>query len=350
MPPGGGHVRRLPPSDQRVHPYDPAAAPTQRLLPEYLPPGALAPPPQYPAPRAQYPAPQAQYPVPPADFPPAAPAGRYPDSGGRFPDPSGPVAPAGPPAPRRGSGLGRRLAFGLVLVIGLAGLVAAAAGLAHAVLPRQFSAAQRHQIVSWELGSRWQTTPAGTIFPAQVSYTVPAGDLNSDSALVLQATRLTIGPARSCSAAFDAAAAQILRRAGCRAVLRATYLDSSSSMVTTVAIAVLPGGSQASTVARELGQPAAGQPSPGPVLALPVPGTAAAGFGDSERRMSAVASAGPYLVMSTAGFSTDRGQGLSSDRYVSGEMSALAAGVLRPAASVLGKAPPAPSCPGTPGC
>lgn len=273
-------------------------------------------------------------------LPPAGPPGPYPVAA---PPPAPPA-----PGPRRG-GRGRTLGFVLLLIVGLGGMAAAAAGIAHAVLPRQFTAAQRRQIIGWEQESRWRTLPAGTIFPAKVAYKVPAADLDSAEGLGLQARRLTISPAKSCAAAFDAAAAKILARAGCSAVLRATYLDSSASMVTTVAIAVLPAGSSAVAVAGEL-QPSAGKP--GPVIALKVPGTAASGFGDAERLVSSAAGTGPYVIMSTAGFTAGRGpdRGLRSDRYVGDEMSSLAAGVVSSARKALGQPVPAPTCPGAPGC
>lgn len=240
------------------------------------------------------------------------------------------------------------VAYVLLLVVGLGGLAIAAVSIAHSLLPRQFTAAQRRQIVDWEMERRWRTVPAGDIFPASVSYTVPANDLYAASGLVLQAQRLAISPAEGCAAAFESSAGRVLSRHGCSTVLRATYVDSSGSMVATVVVAVLPAGASASSVVSELGQPADG--APGPVHAFAVAGTPAAGFDDANRQVSSAVGVGPYVILSTAGFTSDRRQKVSSDQYVSEEMSSLAGGLLTSAQQVLGRQPRVPRCPGSPGC
>jgi hypothetical protein len=245
----------------------------------------------------------------------------------------------------------RRRRFGvfiLVLVVALGGLAFAAVGIAHAVLPRQFTAAQRRQISDWEMARRWRVLAAGKIFPASVAYTVPGADLNDTNGLTLQAQRLAIGPSASCAGAFDPAASRVLSQHGCSAVLRATYLDASGSMVATVVVAVLPGSGAAQAVYGGLPGTAAGEP--GPAQAFPVPGTPAGGFGDAERRLSSLSATGPYVILSTAGFTDGRSPGVTSDGYVSDEMSSLASGLVRSVVKVLGQQPPVPACPGAPGC
>lgn len=239
------------------------------------------------------------------------------------------------------------VAFALLLAVGLGGLVAAAVGVAHGLLPRQFTAAQRRQIVDWEMERRWRALPAGTIFPASVHYTVPAAALNAGVGLTLTARRLAISPAASCGAAFDAAAARVLSKEGCSAVLRATYLDSSGSMVATIAVAVLPAGTSAATVVSELAGVAG---AAGPVKAFAVPGTPAAGFADAERQLSTADGAGPYVIVSTAGFADDRREHVQSDQYVRYEMASLADGLVTSAQDALGRQPRVPACPGAPGC
>src|SRR5215475_3159017 len=104
-------------------------------------------------------------------------------------------SPAMGQAPRDRAGASSRVAarrrrfavFALLLVVALAGLAVAAVGIAHGLLPRQFTAAQRRQISDWEMERRWRVLPSGKIFPASVTYTVPAADLNSSSNLSLQA-------------------------------------------------------------------------------------------------------------------------------------------------------------------
>jgi hypothetical protein len=112
-------------------------------------------------------------------------------------------------------------------VAGLAGLAISALGIAHNILPRQFTVAQRHQITAWEFERRWRALPAGAMFPDSVSYTILSGDFDSTSGLILQARLLSISPATSCAAAVSGAAAQALSQYGCTAAMRATYVDSS---------------------------------------------------------------------------------------------------------------------------
>ena len=248
---------------------------------------------------------------------------------------------------RGGRGGLRVVVFSLLLAVGLGGLASAAVGVAHRLLPRHFTASQQRQIVGWEMERRWRVLPAGKIFPTAISYTVPAGALDGTAGLTLQAQRVGISPAESCGAVVSAAAASVLDHSGCGTALRATYVDSSGSMVATIVVAVLPAGAAASKVVPDL--TVAGG-APGPVQTFPVPGTLAAGFGDSERQLSDVAAAGPYVILSTAGFTDDRREQVSADDYVLAEMTSLAHGLVGSAQQVLGKPPPTPVCPGAPGC
>jgi hypothetical protein len=260
--------------------------------------------------------------------------------------------PGPPDRPGAGSRLAarrRRFAvFALLLVAALGGLAVTAVGIAHGLLPRQFTAAQRRQISDWEMDRRWRDMAAGKIFPAVVSYQVPGADLNDSTDLTLQARRLAISQAETCAGAFDQAAGPLLRRLGCSTALQATYLDASGSMVATVAVAVLPGSAAASAAYNRLPGTQAG--APGPARAFPVPGTPAAGFGDAERQLSFVVAAGPYVILSTAGFADERTQRVGTDEYVSREMESLASGLVKSVQNIIGKPPPEPVCPGAPGC
>ncbi len=240
------------------------------------------------------------------------------------------------------------MAFTLVLAIGLLGLGVAAVGIAHRLLPRHFTAAQQREIMSWEMERRWRVLAAGKIFPAVVPYTVSAGVLDGPASLTLQAQRLGISPQESCSAAVTTAAASVLQHGGCSTAFQATYVDSSGSMVATLVVAVLPASSAASSVADALR--AATYGAAGPAQTFPVPGTPAAGFGDGQRQLSHVVAAGPYVILSTAGFSDGRPGVVSSDSYVDAEMASLGEGLVSSAQRILGKRPPLPVCLGAPGC
>jgi hypothetical protein len=263
----------------------------------------------------------------------------------------GPVAPDSPlPATRPAGKLRRRLrqfAFGLVLMAGLAGLAASAVGIAHQLLPRRFTTAQRRAITAWEMERRWRALPAGTIFPAAVPYALQADRLFATSSLVLNARRLGISRATRCTSAASGAAVRLLNDHGCAAALRATYADSSDSLVATITVAVMPSTSAARTVVSDMPGPGAGQMV---VRSLRIADTPAAKFGDADRQLSRTASVGPYVILATAGFTDARHHMPITDNYLDAEMLSLLNGLMHKASRTLGGPPPVPSCPGAPGC
>jgi hypothetical protein len=259
--------------------------------------------------------------------------------------------------PRRGA-RGRRTAALIALVLGLAGFVISAAGLTRQVLPRQFSTGQQQQIENWEIASRWQQLSAGQIFPASVSYQLSATVLQDATPLNLDALRVAIAKQSGCGAGVTtAAAAAALRRAGCKAVLRATYVDATWTYIMTVGVAVLPTDAAAAKVRQSLSQPwltaasgsAAGRLAGG-ILVIKYRGAAAAMY-DYNRQISASLADGPYVIMYAAGYADRRPRvPVASDRYSYSEMTSLAQGVAQSVADTLGAAPATPRCPGTPGC
>ncbi len=259
---------------------------------------------------------------------------------------SGRPDPVGQYSPRR-----RRswVAVLALLAVGLIGLAVAAAGVADELLPRRFSVGQQRQITTWEMSRRWRADPAGQIFPASIGYQVPAQALGASQGLQLSASRLGIAPEGSCAADVSAAAAQVLASGRCVALLRATYVDASQSMVVTLGIAVLPDTTLAFSTARRLSEADHGLALA--VRPFPVSGTAAAGFRDKERQLAFAVGAGPYVIMSVAGFADGRQHvELSSDVYYDQEMTSLADGLADSIAARIGAPPPVPSCPGAPGC
>ncbi len=93
-------------------------------------------------------------------------------------------------------GRGRRTAAILALILGLVGFAASMIGVAIQLLPRQFTAGQQRQIEAWEVMRRWQTMPAGQIFPASVSYQLSASLVTTSERLgsVLCANMQFCGP------------------------------------------------------------------------------------------------------------------------------------------------------------
>ena len=257
-------------------------------------------------------------------------------------------------------GRGRRVAAILALILGLVGFAVSMTGVAIQLLPRQFTAGQQRQIEAWEVMRRWQTMPAGQIFPASVSYQLSAGVLQDAAPLNLDALRVSIAPQQSdcAKAVTSAAAGAVLRRNGCQAVLRATYVDATRSYVMTVGVAVLPTAAAAASAASELSQAhlAAARDAVGAtrlqagVLVVRFRGAAARLY-DYSRQISASFTAGPYVVMYAAGYSDSRPRvPVAEDPYSDKEMTSMAQGVAQSVANTLAASPAPPHCPGAPGC
>ena len=235
------------------------------------------------------------------------------------------------------------------LVLGLIGLVISAIGVTTELMPRTFTAGQQRQITDWDYAHTWRTLSAGQIFPASADYQAPA--VLDDSSLTLTARRIGIARQSSCRAVSDPAAAAILDRNGCSAILRATYTDGADSYVVTVGVAVLPSTAQAEAAESELSDAAlVGGISPS-VDALAFEGTPAAGFTNQRRQLSGFARAGTYVALYTVGYADSRPrEPVSGDSYADGEMTAVGSGAAQAALAEVGATQPAPHCPGTPGC
>ena len=234
------------------------------------------------------------------------------------------------------------------LLLGLAGLTASAAGVVVQLLPRRFSAVQAEQLSTWEMLRRWRAWPAGQIFPRTLGYDVPGYALSGHRGLHLTARRAGIARMAHCASAVNAPAAKILTGQGCQVVLRATYVDATRSLVTTVGVAVMPSPAAAASAATALSVGSGVRPG---VVPVPFPRTIAARFFEPERQLTVATSDGPYLVLSAAGFADGRPRvRISTDGYTDAEMFSLANGLARAVEKPLSAAPAAPHCPGSPGC
>jgi len=257
-------------------------------------------------------------------------------------------------------GRGRRAAAILALILGLVGFAASMIGVAIQLLPRQFTAGQQRQIEAWEVMRRWQTMPAGQIFPASVSYPLSAQVLQDAAPLNLDALRVSIAPQVSdcAKAVTSAAAGAVLRRNGCEAVLRATYVDATRSYVMTVGVAVLPTEAAAASAASGLSPARLAAVRDAVGISRLSAGVrvvrfrgAAARLYDYNRQVSASFTAGPYVVMYAAGYSDSRPRvPVTQDTYSDEEMTSMAQGVAHSVANTLTASPAPPHCPGTPGC
>ncbi|TDD65055.1 hypothetical protein [Actinomadura rubrisoli] len=153
-----------------------------------------------------------------------------------------------------------------------------------------------------EFALRWRTLGAGEVFPARVDG--PAGMSKTPA---WTATRVGIAPAASCAEGFDRPIADALVKHGCRAVLRATYVDGTGTLVTTLGVAVMPDPGQASGA--EAGFPSSvGDNKRYGVRAVTFPGTVAGKFRDPLRQDFYFAANGtPYLFFRSSGWIADRG-------------------------------------------
>ncbi len=246
----------------------------------------------------------------------------------------------------------------LFALIGLGGLAFAGLGVIGQLRPRVFTPGQRAKIEAWEVAKRWRTTEKTQIFPALIRYQLPGGALGSTGSLSLTARRLAIARQATCASVAGAKSMlPLFRRAGCQALLRATYTDETSSFVVTVGVAVLGSDAGTTAVARTLtNRPAAGSGAVARLVVLrplPVPDSPAAGFGVRQRQLSWVAGSRSYLVVATVGFADGRPRvQVITDSYTYLEMTSLARAVADVVAAPLGAAPPVPRCPqaGTPPC
>ncbi|MFI6788505.1 hypothetical protein ACIBG4_14375 [Nonomuraea sp. NPDC050383] len=166
-----------------------------------------------------------------------------------------------------------------------------AAGAAGTELTRGPNTAELRAAVKRETAERWRVWPAGRVFPARLAYSAEQGGIE-------QASRIGISPRTGCAGAVDPAADAALRRAGCRAVLRATYIDALRGVLVTVGVAAFPDERAAARATAAF--PQAGEPVPG-LRPLAFRGTVADRFTPSVRQAGSVRQGGPYVVLTTAG-------------------------------------------------
>lgn len=191
-----------------------------------------------------------------------------------------------PPRRRRG----RVIA---VVVLAILGVVCASGGAVTLVreLTRSATKAEIAAAQAEEIATRWERLPAGKIFPARISY-------QDEQGVTTYATLVGIAPQASCQAALAPAAYAQIQALGCTVMLRATYLDASGTLATTVGVAAMRSVSAASSAQGDLTdqRPRAG------LNAVPFGGTMADDFGDAQRGAAGAEYFGPYLFLYTAGY------------------------------------------------
>ena len=212
----------------------------------------------------------------------------------------------GTPAARRRRRWPVTLAIAVVAVICLIAAFSAGSR-AHAELTRKPTAAELSAAVALGVASRWQRWTAGQIFPARLSYTTDL--LNQETA-----QRAGIAPADNCVAALDAPVAATARRYGCRAAVRASYVDQLGGVVYTVGVLAFPSPGAAGHF---IGRYQAGRSPVSGLRALALPGTGAAAFSDSARQAASAQQNGPYVVLTAAGYADGRPAAATGERRAS---------------------------------
>ncbi|MFG1704059.1 hypothetical protein ACFLIM_12770 [Nonomuraea sp. M3C6] len=180
------------------------------------------------------------------------------------------------------------VASALTLVCAVAAGVAGSA--AGTELTRGPSTAELHAAAKREVAERWRTWPSGRIFPATLPYSAEQGGQE-------RASRIGISPRTACDS-VDAKAAKALRKAGCKGVLRATYIDALRGVLVTIGVVALADESDAVRAKSAFSD--SGKPVPG-LRPLAFSGTVSDRFTASVRQSGSVRQAGPYLVLTTAG-------------------------------------------------
>ncbi|MCM2429440.1 hypothetical protein [Streptomyces sp. RKAG337] len=211
-----------------------------------------------------------------------------------------PFAVPAPPARRPRTAAGRT-ASALCLVLGLGLFTGAATG---ALINHDPAAVGTTQGAYARAGDLWHSVPVDTLLPPVVSRP-GAGPGGADRTY----TRIGVAPAAGCAGAFDPLLAKVLAPVGCVQVLRATYVDATSSRVTTVGLLVTGGDAAGMSAlnhrwtSEHLGSRLDLMPHP-----VAFPGTAAASFGDAQRASWTVSVSAtlPVVVYAVSGFADGR--------------------------------------------
>ncbi|MEV7011861.1 hypothetical protein [Streptosporangium sp. NPDC051022] len=184
--------------------------------------------------------------------------------------------------------------LGVILAMAASDVLTGAVGLFRETRARPLTAAEQDRYIRDDIARRWHTWSADVIFPTELQY-VGLGRTQQ------YARRIGIAPETSCRSGLDTPVGSVLTQYGCRTLLRATYVDQTSTFVITVGIAVLDDEEKRASATAQL----AADDRVG-VRPVAFPGTAAALFGAAQRQRNAWVAVGPYVVFSTAGYADGR--------------------------------------------
>jgi hypothetical protein len=209
-----------------------------------------------------------------------------------------PLVPGFPSPSVRARGRRSELLLGLTALAGVCCLVVAvlAGRAAVAGQTRPPTRAERAAAAAAAVAVRWRSWPAGRIFPADLGYTTTLRGRET-------AHRVGISPDYRCAAALDAALARQARQDGCRAGIRASYVDELDGVVYTTGVLAFPDRARAAAFRHRL--PSA-RPPVAALRALALPGTASARFTTGARQTATARQDGPYVLLTVAGYADGR--------------------------------------------
>ncbi|GGO25854.1 hypothetical protein GCM10010116_51880 [Microbispora rosea subsp. aerata] len=223
--------------------------------------------------------------------------------------------------------------MGIVLGVAAVNVLLGSVGLIQENRSRPLTDAERARYVAEDVARRWRAWPAGMVFPEELPY-IGLGHAQQ------YARRVGIAPEAACAAAVDSPVASVLGKYGCQTMLRATYVDQTSTFAVTVGVAVLPSEQARTDAAGEL-------PVDDRVGVRPVafPGTITDTFGAAQRQRTGWVGAGPYIVFSAAGYTDGRTRAsVPLEEQVNSEMWPMAETVAGRIARALGEPPDVPRC------
>ncbi|WP_433497878.1 hypothetical protein ACQP1K_23630 [Sphaerimonospora sp. CA-214678] len=223
--------------------------------------------------------------------------------------------------------------MGVILAVAALNVLLGSIGVINERRSRPLTEAERARYVAEDVARRWHAWPVGMVFPEELQY-MALGRARQ------YAHRVGVAPEAACTAALDPQVSSVLGRYGCRTVLRATYIDQTAAFAVTVGVAVLRDEEAGRRAAAEL-------PVDDRVGVRPVafPGTVTDTFGPAQRQWTGWTMAGPYIVLSTAGYADGRTrESVPPEEALNSEMPPTAQSIAGRIARALVEPPDVPRC------
>lgn len=223
--------------------------------------------------------------------------------------------------------------MGVLLAVAATNVLLGGVGLLQETRSRPLTQAERAAYVKEDIASRWHTLPIASVFPEDIAYTALGKGQE-------YAHRVGVAPESRCRGGLDSPVAAALEGYGCRTLLRATYVDQSSSYAITIGIAVLRDEDAREAAAARL-------PVDDRVGVRPVsfPHTATESFGAAQRQRTGWIGTGPYIVFASAGYTDGRTRdSVPPEEIVHSELWPTAQSIAGRIGRILGEPPDVPRC------